>query len=67
MTTPKKHGGGFAYMTPDRQRLISIKGGRTVQALGRGHRWTKEEAAEAGRKGGTVSRGGRGRDWVAPK
>lgn len=48
---------GFATMikTPEgqhHQRLIASKGGKTSQAKGTGHRWTAEQAQEAGRKGG---------------
>ncbi len=62
--TAKKYTGkprGFAVMDPDRLRELAIKGGRASQAQGVGHRWTPEEAAAAGRVGGRISRGGRGR------
>lgn len=52
---------GFAAMTPEQRSAIARRGGLAAQARGTAHRWTSEEAAEAGRKGGTVSRGGRGR------
>lgn len=52
---------GFAAMDPDKQRAIATKGGITAHVKGTAHQWTSKEAAEAGRKGGTISRGGRGR------
>jgi hypothetical protein len=48
-------------MSPERQREIASKGGRAAHAKGTAHEWTPEEARSAGRKGGQVSRGGRGR------
>jgi general stress protein YciG len=41
-------------MDPVRQREIASRGGKTAQATGRSHRWTSEEAKEAGRKGGSM-------------
>lgn len=43
---------GFATMTPERRRELAIKGGRAAQASGKAHRFTKETAVVAGRKGG---------------
>lgn len=43
---------GFASMPPEKRKRIAAKGGRAVQQNGKGHRWTQEKAAEAGRKGG---------------
>jgi general stress protein YciG len=48
-------------MTPEKQREIASKGGRAAHAKGTAHEWTSEEARNAGRKGGQISRGGRGR------
>jgi hypothetical protein len=48
-------------MSPERQREIASKGGRAAHEKGTAHEWTAEEARRAGRKGGQVSRGGRGR------
>lgn len=48
-------------MDRDQQRKIASAGGRAAHVKGTAHEWTTEEAREAGRKGGTVSRGGRGR------
>lgn len=48
-------------MTPEKQREIASKGGRAAHQKGTAHEWTSEEARNAGRKGGQISRGGRGR------
>ena len=62
MNTPaRKERRGFASMTPEKQREIASKGGRAAHAKGTAHEWTSEEARVAGRKGGQISRGGRGR------
>ena len=52
---------GFASMDPSRQREIASKGGRAAHQKGTAHEWTSDEARNAGRKGGQISRGGRGR------
>jgi uncharacterized protein len=52
---------GFASMSPEKQREIASKGGRAAHVKGTAHEWTSDEARAAGRKGGQVSRGGRGR------
>jgi len=56
-------------MTPEKQREIASKGGRAAHQKGTAHEWTSEEARSAGRKGGQISRGGRGRlvDDAAPQ
>src|SRR5688500_17311989 len=59
--TERKERRGFASMSPDRQKEVASKGGRASHAKGSAHEWTPEEARSAGRKGGQVSRGGRGR------
>jgi uncharacterized protein len=46
---------GFAVMDRDKQREIASKGGRAAHLKGTAHRWTEEEAKEAGRKGGAAS------------
>lgn len=48
-------------MSPEKQREIASKGGRAAHKKGTAHEWTAEEARNAGRKGGQMSRGGRGR------
>ena len=57
-------------MSPEKQREIASKGGRAAHEKGTAHEWSAEEARNAGRKGGQVSRGGRGRlivpDPLAP-
>jgi uncharacterized protein len=57
----RKERRGFASMTPEKQREIASKGGRAAHEKGTAHEWTPEEARNAGRKGGQISRGGRGR------
>jgi general stress protein YciG len=52
---------GFAAMDPEYQRQIARDGGRIAHERGVAHKWTSEEAREAGRKGGQNSRG-RSRD-----
>lgn len=47
---------GFASMTPERRREIASAGGRAAHEQGTAHRWTREEAREAGRKGGAAKR-----------
>ncbi len=48
-------------MSPEKQREIASKGGHAAHEKGTAHEWTADEARNAGRKGGQVSRGGRGR------
>jgi len=49
---------GFASMTPEKVQEIASKGGKASHALGTAHEWTSEEAANAGRIGGKISRRG---------
>jgi general stress protein YciG len=42
-------------MDRDKQREIAAKGGRAAHEKGTAHRWSEEEAKEAGRKGGAAS------------
>ena len=51
----KKKNRGFAAMTPERQREIASQGGRAAHQQGVAHQWNKDEAREAGKKGGQVS------------
>lgn len=39
-------------MDPELQKKIASKGGKSAHAAGAAHEFTKEEAREAGRKGG---------------
>jgi general stress protein YciG len=50
MTATKKR--GFAKMNAALQREIARKGGRVAHEKGKAHEFTREEAREAGRKGG---------------
>jgi len=62
----RKERRGFASMSPDKQREIASKGGRAAHEKGTAHEWTADEARAAGRKGGQISRGGRGRLALTP-
>ena len=57
----KRQKRGFASMTPEKQREIASKGGKAAHKKGTAHQWTVDEAIKAGRKGGQVSRDGRGK------
>ena len=59
--TSRKERRGFASMSAEKQREIASKGGRAAHEKGTAHEWSSDEARTAGRKGGQVSRGGRGR------
>jgi general stress protein YciG len=50
---------GVAAMSPEQPRRIASVGGRASHQSGRGHRFSPEEAREAGRKGGQISRRGK--------
>src|SRR5712691_7429266 len=65
-TSERKERRGFASMSAEKQREIASKGGRAAHEKGTAHEWTADEARNAGRKGGQVSRGGRGRLIVPP-
>jgi general stress protein YciG len=39
-------------MDPEKRREIARRGGQTAQSLGKAHRFTQEEARQAGAKGG---------------
>ena len=67
VTGERKERRGFASMSPEKQREIASKGGRAAHQKGTAHEWTSEEARSAGRKGGQISRGGRGRLADAPE
>jgi uncharacterized protein len=66
MNGERKERRGFASMSPEKQREIASKGGRAAHEKGTAHEWTADEARNAGRKGGQVSRGGRGRLIPSP-
>jgi len=57
----KKSIRGFAAMSPEKQREIASKGGRAAHQQGVAHEWSREEAKEAGKKGGQA-RGRKGSD-----
>ena len=62
----RKERRGFASMSADKQREIASKGGRAAHEKGTAHEWTPDEARAAGRRGGQISRGGRGRLVPSP-
>lgn len=43
-------------MSEDKRKEISSMGGKAAHKAGTAHKWTSEEAQEAGKKGGKVSR-----------
>jgi hypothetical protein len=57
----RKERRGFASMSPEKQRDIASRGGKAAHRKGTAHQWSSDEARDAGRKGGQISRGGRGR------
>jgi hypothetical protein len=52
---------GFAAMIKEKQREIASRGGKAAHKKGTAHEWTKEEASKVGKKGGKISRGGKGK------
>ena len=46
---------GFASMSPEKQREIASKGGKSVPSKKRSFSQNRDLASEAGRKGGQVS------------
>ena len=54
-TKPRGRGKkGFASMTPERIREIAALGGRRAHEKGTAHRFTPDEAREAGKIGGAI-------------
>lgn len=58
--TPKKKQ-GFAVLDKAKLKELARKGGKAAHALGKGHKFTKEEAKAAGRKGAIASHASRAR------
>lgn len=52
---PDKKKLGFAAMDEDQRKAFARMGGRASAESGNGHQFTKEEAKEAGQKGGAVT------------
>ncbi len=48
-------------MSPERLREVAAMGGKECQARGTGHAFTSKTGKEAGKLGGHISRGGRGK------
>lgn len=61
----KKQQRGFALLSPEQRSEMSRIGGIAAHEQGRAHKWTAETGAEAGRKGGAMSR--RGKREMAPE
>lgn len=57
MNEKRKRGGGFANMTAEEVARIASMGGQAAHRSGRAHKFSSEEAREAGRKGGLAKRG----------
>lgn len=57
---------GFAAMDPEKRREIARKGGASVPAYKRSFSKYRDLAADAGRKGGSTSRGGGRKPASAP-
>lgn len=53
-TGRKSSNRGFAAMSPEKQRRIASEGGRAAHRQGVAHEWSRDEAREAGRKGGQI-------------
>lgn len=47
---------GFAACSPEQRRLLASAGGKAAHARGSAHKWTREEASEAGKKGNAKMR-----------
>jgi uncharacterized protein len=56
VTVKGKQVRGFAAMSPERRSAVSSAGGKAAHAKGTAHKWTTDEAREAGRKGGKAVR-----------
>jgi hypothetical protein len=44
----------FASLPEDKRREYGSRGGKKAQATNRAHRWTVQEASEAGKRSGKV-------------
>jgi general stress protein YciG len=58
---PVKAKRGFAAMSPEKRKEISSKGGFRAHELGVAHKYSSDEAKEAGKLGGTAPHKSRGR------
>jgi uncharacterized protein len=59
MLSITEHKRGFAILTQERRKEIARQGGQISHARGRAHEFTRDEAREAGRKGGRAVSGNR--------
>jgi general stress protein YciG len=46
---------GFELLTPEERAELGARGGTIAQELGTAHRWTHDEAQQAGRRGGLTT------------
>ncbi len=68
MEENKKIKRGLAAASPETRKRVSSLGGKAARETGRSHRWSKEEAKEAGRKGGSaLSKKRNGEGWHKKK
>lgn len=63
---PARKPRGFAAMDRDRVSAIARKGGKAAHEAGTAHKFTSEEAKEAGRKGGLAPHKKRGTRVIDP-
>ena len=59
MPSTTEHKRGFAILTKERRKEIARQGGQISHARGRAHEFSRDEAREAGRKGGRAVSGNR--------
>ena len=59
MPGERKERRGFASMSPEKQREIASKGGKSVPSEKRSFSQNRDLASQAGRKGGQASGSGR--------
>jgi general stress protein YciG len=52
ISTKKYPNRGFASMSPEKRRAIASMGGKSAHQRGVAHQWTRDEAVQAGSKGG---------------
>ncbi len=52
MTGKSKKPQGFATFSEEKQQEVSSMGGKAAWEKGTAHKWTSEEAREAGKRGG---------------
>lgn len=66
VTEKPKSRRGFASMSPEQRSKIASKGGKSAHAAGTAHKFTTDEAKNAGSKGGRAPHVSRGKPKAAP-